>query len=393
MSGKLYTLITIISAHIIHVFAYLIPRSKNIWVCIGWHKSTEREIFADNSKYFFLYLQNEKPHVTSVWLAKDKKLATILKNKGYKSYYAHSLRGIYYAIRARYTIVDARISVCNWKFSSGSKIVQLWHGKGMKKSGNDSNYNSSHSYFKNPNYWVHYSSIIATSEKTGELISRAFSQPMSDIIITGQPRTDIFFNHINGAEIDENKKLKKYIFHAKANNINEIILYAPTFRADGSNPLDQLNESRLFSLNSFLKNSNKLFIIGLHPKFAFKKVRVTEKYSNIMYLDPGLDIYTCFKDIDVIITDYSNIYIDFLLLEKQSIFFTYDEAWYRKTTGLNEEFETLTPGPHVTNFKELLYSLDHEDEFIHKRRTVKSKLFLHQDGRSSERIYEALTIA
>lgn len=192
MVKKIYTLLSIILAHCIHILAYIIPRSKNIWVCIGWHSNKEREIFADNSKYFFLYLQNEKPELTSVWVAKDKKLAKILQKKGYTSHYVNSFLGIYYSLRAGYTIVDARIQIPNWKFSSGSTIVQLWHGKGMKKSGHAGEYNMSQSFFINPGFFTKYDFIVATSNNTAQLLSQTFNQPIEKIHITGQPRTDVF---------------------------------------------------------------------------------------------------------------------------------------------------------------------------------------------------------
>lgn len=391
MVSKLSTFVSICLAHVIHTFAYLIPRSRTIWVCAGWHNSRERELFADNSKYFFLYLQNNQPDCTSVWLAQDKKLARLLREHGYTSYYIHSLRGMYYALRARYTIVDARITTRYWKFSAGSRIVQLWHGKGMKKSGHDSKYNAAQSYFMNPGYYVKYDAIVATSEKTASLLGKTFSQPMSDMLITGQPRTDIFYQTIAGAEIDEHTGLKDIIESARTKGTERIILYAPTFRADGSNPLDQLTPEKLATLNTTLAERNDLMILSLHPKFAAKAETLASGYSHITSIAPGLDLYPYFKDIDLVITDYSNIYIDFLLLDKKVMFFVFDEEKYRATTGLHPDFDTLTPGPHLKTFEELQEALTQEDTYQSTRSDVQNILFAQRDGNASKRIFTELT--
>ncbi len=386
--SKISTLLSIIFAHIIHTASYLMPRSNTIWVCIGWHNSKEREIFADNSKYFFLHLQNEHSEITSVYLTRDRALATILTNAGFTAYYNHSLWGIYYALRAHYTIVDARITTRNWKFSGGSCVIQLWHGKGMKKSGHDGNYNNNQNYFTNPSFFLTYDKIIATSDRTAALLSGTFSQPTSDMVITGQPRTDVFYREIKGSEIDSHTILKNYIDGARAANSNKVILYAPTFRADGSSPLAQFDWGQL---NTFLIKHNYHFIIGLHPKFGAKTVEDMSDYSHIFNIPPGFDSYPYFNDIDAVITDYSNIYIDFLLLDKPVFFFTYDEAWYRHSTGLHEDFDTLTPGPHITTQADLESALAATDGYQTARSEARVALFAQEDGGASARIFEALT--
>lgn len=167
----------------------------------------------------------------------------------------------------------------------------------------------------------------------------------------------------------------------------KIILYAPTFRADGSNPLDQVDFDKL---NKFLETYNYYFIIGLHPKFANKNIQTTKEYSHIDNIPPGFDSYLFFKDIDLVITDYSNIYIDFLLLDTPIIFYIYDKEKYEKQTGLHKDFETLTPGPHITSFDTLLETLKKTDEYKNEREQARKILFTHQDGESSKRIFEKI---
>ena len=52
---------------------------------------------------------------------------------------------------------------------------------------------------------------------------------------------------------------------------------------------------------------------------------ITEEHSNIHVLENNSDVYPLFSIIDLLITDYSSIYFDFLLTKKPVLFFPYDK--------------------------------------------------------------------
>jgi len=244
MFHKIGTALQLLGAYCIRGCSYCIPRSSKIVVCIGWHHGKTREMFADNAKYFFLHLQHAHPDVTSVWLAKDRALATVLQHAGLRAHYLHSWKGIYYALRAGHTIVDAHLQTENWKFSGGSTLTQLWHGKGMKKSGHASKRTQHVPALVQPGRHTTYDTLIATSHKTAELLATTFTHPADAIAVTGHPRTDLFYKDIPGAAIDAHTTFAEAIQRAKANGAKKIVLYAPTFRPDGSNPLATFDVAR-----------------------------------------------------------------------------------------------------------------------------------------------------
>jgi CDP-glycerol glycerophosphotransferase len=139
MISKIRTILQIPFYRIVRIFSYLFPRNKNTWVFIGWHKNTDGEIFADNSKYLFLYASQQK-EVKAIWIGKDKKISRELQKNGFSSYYLKTFAGIYYSLIAKYTIIDGLMQPENWMLAGNSKIIQLWHGKGMKKTGYDTPY-------------------------------------------------------------------------------------------------------------------------------------------------------------------------------------------------------------------------------------------------------------
>lgn len=385
-SGKLHrllTLIKIITSKMVHVLSFLFIRNKKKWIFVGWHTNSQRELFADNSKYMFLHSANTIKNVRSIWMSKDKILAKILSDKGYESYYLYSLNGIWHSLTSGVLFIDAMLYIDNWQFSGNSKIIQLWHGKGMKKTGHEGNYSLkrySRTWF--PHLFQKYDLLIASSEYTKKLMMQTFQVKENSVIVTGLPRNDTLSKVINGCEIDMDIEYKKGIDGLKKNGVSKIISYMPTFRPDGSNPINQLDFEKF---NSFLIEKNWGLIITSHPKFS-NKTNTHKDFSNIRLINSGFDIYPLLKEIGLLITDYSSIYVDYLLLNRPIIFFTYDKDRYEIENGLNEDFEKLTPGPHPKNFDELIEILKSEDTFSDERKRVSEIMHKNIDNLSCNRI-------
>ncbi|HPV70767.1 MAG TPA: CDP-glycerol glycerophosphotransferase family protein [Candidatus Magasanikbacteria bacterium] len=385
---KVITLLNLILSWLIYGLSFLVPKDKRVWIFIGWHKNKEREIFADNSKYLFLYCYKYRQDKKIIWIGQDKKISKILDKEGLTSYPINSLRGIYYSLRANYTFVDALLNLKNWRYSGNSKIIQLWHGKGLKKSGFDSPYSiKKYNKLLFPNLFTKFFKTIATSKITAKLMSSTFKIDEKNVLITGLPRNDIFFIDLPGKNIDLNSDMENKV----KNNDGEKILYAPTFRPDGSNPLDQWDFKKTDDL---LREKNYYLFIQLHPKFAVKNYAVQKNLKNIFFVKPGYDFYPLLKNFNLLITDYSSLYIDFLLLDKPIIFFTYDLEKYSKEMGLHNDFIINSPGIHSKNFSELLMNLANfkKDPQRNRRLLIKSNLYEFDDGKASQRILEGLHI-
>ena len=388
---KALTLSDIILSRVIYVLSFLMPRDKKLWIFVGWHQNSEREIFADNSKYLFLHTANNIPSVKAVWIGRDNRICNILNKEGYDAYSIRSLKGVYYSLRAGFTFIDAFMRLENWRLSGQSKVIQLWHGKGPKKTGYSSPYSlAAYSKFTSPNLFRKFHYFIASSDYTAGLVSSSFRIRKEKILVSGLPKYDVLFDDIGGSRIDINMNLRNKIREARSQNFDKLIFYAPTFRPDGSNPLMQLE---LAQLNNFLLKKNYFLIGSLHPKFSMKNWAPKDRFSNIHFTESGYDIYPLLKNFDLLITDYSSLAVDFLLIDKPTIFFVYDIEKYRKEMGLHEDFWDLIPGPRAYNFNQLLSALDSEMEtsdYENKKRVAKEKLFAYRDGGAAKRITEKL---
>jgi len=396
MTSKIQTAFSIFFSYIIRAFSYLFPRNKNIWIFIGWHKNNEREIFADNSKYLFLYASRMKNDIRAIWIAQDRALANILTNKGYESYSINSIAGLYYSLRAGYTFISAFLPLTHWRLSSGSRIVQLWHGGSIKgKVGlwrlqgvplvrRIIERLSLPGAFQRFHFFATYSEYSALT-----FPKKNFNIPTERTLITGVPRHDVFFRDIPDAEIDMHAPLGAKLAEIHAGNPKKIVLYAPTFRRGeaSKSPFSKLDFNKL---QDFAVRMNYFFVISLHPKYASTEWAVEGMFPNIFFCSPSYDKLPLLRQFDMLITDYSSCFIDFLLLNKPTIFFAYDLEEYRKDPGIDEEFWRLIPGPRVKTMSALLHTLEQPDEFVEERERARDTFFAYKDGAASERIAHAI---
>ncbi|RLC52457.1 MAG: hypothetical protein DRH79_04890 [Candidatus Cloacimonadota bacterium] len=118
-------------------------------------------------------------------------------------------------------------------------------------------------------------------------------------------------------------------------------------------------------------------------------------FDNIKIL-LNVDIYDSICDYDILITDFSSIYFDFLLTGKPIIFTVFDKDEYLKNEReLYYEYNEITPGPKTKNWEETIKSavsiLAGNDEYKQQREKIKNRFFKYNDGRNSERVFKEIS--
>jgi CDP-ribitol ribitolphosphotransferase len=94
---------------------------------------------------------------------------------------------------------------------------------------------------------------------------------------------------------------------------------------------------------------------------------------------------------DILITDYSSIMIEFALLNKPIVFFTYDyDSYLNKERGFYFDFKSTVPGPVVYDSNQLIDVIkNHEFDESRILEFVKTQ-FDEIDGHASERVVDYL---
>ncbi len=327
-------------------------------------------------------------YIKSIWLGRDDKICQVLRQRGYQALNIHSLKGIVASLRAGYTIIDANMRLENWRYSGGSRVVQLWHGKSLKKMGFNSPYVFNRNKMSLPNLFRKFYCLIAASQFLGDFLVSGFKLPKDDLIITGLPRYDVLFDKIKDSDIDVEKDLMEKLSRAKALGYEKIIFYAPTFRPDGSSPLEPVDFK---ALNEVLAKHNYYMIVSLHPKFSTKSWQPNDTFSHLDFVETGYDLYPILNQFDLLITDYSSLALDVLLVNVPSILFVYDLEKFKQEMGIHQEIWEQMPGPRVFTFPELLETLDKGlFEWTDKHTQARDIFFTFQDADASPRIAKAL---
>lgn len=370
---------------ILYWLSLLIPKNKNIWMFGAWMG----EKYADNSKYLFEYVNKEHGDIKCVWITNNKKVIKDLRAKGYLAYAKYSIPAIYYGIKASCSIFvhSNEADVMPFINNGKTKLIQLWHGFPLKKIGlDDHKFTTKEGKIKY--LWVKklifpfiiekYDLICSSSEEDKEKFITAFNN--KNIVITGYPRNDIFY-----------KELSK-------SSSKIIVGYFPTFRSNTGATVDFFSDYKFDAKNwdNILKEKNIELKIKLHPVNK-PKSEVLDRLSiieNISFLDE-IDITSFLTEVDILITDYSSIYFDFLLTNKPIIFYPFDfDTYLSNDRELYYSYNEVTPGAKCYNWEEVLdrisYISSGKDEFKIERNNLKSRFHCYEDGLNSLRVFNEI---
>jgi len=352
----------------------LFPRSNNIW-CF----SSYRDSFVDNSKYLFHYVSQKHPEITCYWVTDDKKLMTELQSKGYKVVKRKSLHGALTIIRAKYVVYSSYVAEVNFWLTSGAKLINLYHGLPLKKIEFDidsgvlqrkyaktMNTTRLHRQLFFPAAYRVPDLMFAPTPKMEEIFRSAFRLRGDAIVNCGSPRTDQFFDDDTFLSLnDEN-------FISDTASDKKIYIYMPTFRDTGGEFFSKQN----FDFDALNKTMQKLggeFWIKAHPAAGVENIDLSQ-YDSIKLLPSNIDMYPVLKRSYALVTDYSSIYIDYLLLDKPIYFYCFDLEDYKKNCrSMYFDYDETTPGDKCLNFSSLLTSIEKDnDEFSAQRDEIKN---------------------
>lgn len=366
MISKIFKYIVKIFVYLIFLYplyfiSHFIPRKKNLWL-FGSHNNT----FSDNSKYLFYYVTENHPEIEAVWITGNENVMNKLKSLGYKVLKRWSFNGIWKTLRGKFFIFSAYSSDINFWTSGGAIKFNLWHGIPLKKIEYDvkvgklgKKYNSFltpiYKFFF-PNSFQKPDYFLSTSPLVTKIFSQAFRIKPEQCLEFGYPRCDHFFwNREKNIEFIKAKEPEILLILDKIKKYKKVIIYMPTFREGSTNNLEEIIDME--SLNDFMVKNSYILLIKQHPNI---KSSLNKEYSNLLFLDSSLDVYLILPFTDLLITDYSSIMFDYMLLKKPIILFTYDEESYmNQERGFYFDF-----GNFVKEFN--IEKVINEDELIEK---------------------------
>lgn len=346
--------------------------------------SSSRSVIGGNQK--FVYDRMVERH-----LDKNFKISFSYKDniKSYRSMITKFSFTIKLAMANIVIVDDYQPELYLVKFLDHVKVIQLWHACGAFKTVGLERTGKPGAPEFNTNVHKCYTHMPVSSELSAQHYAEAFGIDESKILPLGIARTDIFFSE------DYRKKIipEIYQFFPMCKNVNEVIMYAPTFRGNNAKtasfPMEMIDYDLI---GEYLIKNNSVMLIKMHP-FVTKGLNIPKKYKNVI-IDASQfrEINDILFITDILITDYSSVIYEFSLFRKPMLFFAFDRMKYEADRGFYEPYSEMVPGKIVRTSEQLVEALEKRDFDFEKVEPFIKKNFKYTDGQSTDRIIDQLIL-
>ncbi|MBZ5955500.1 CDP-glycerol glycerophosphotransferase family protein [Leuconostoc gasicomitatum] len=292
-------------------------------------------------------------------------------------------------LTAKYIVTNAMIFSDVFVKRTGQVFVNTWHGTPLKKMG-----------YAMPGGVMGSWNVIRTlmmtdylvmpNEYTAEIFRRDYRLDglyTGSILVTGYPRNDVLINHLPQYQ---SEFLYSMSLHHKK---DRVIIYAPTWSGDTT----QITTNRE-ELNNYLSVLKKIgsmqnIQIKFKPHPYFKADVDADTRFDSYRLNDALGTNEILSEADLLITDYSSLFFDFLVTGKPIIFFDTKEN-YAQERGEYIGVRSL-PGPYTKSTDELIKLLEKPKMWIYKYQEVykqfKKNFTSSDDGHATQRVLELIT--
>lgn len=389
------------------------PKRADYWAFATHHLHADR--FIENQRAVFEYVKTD-PSIRKIVFYRGTRGDFQIENAvNFETVRHGTLKGFILLARCKVVFLTHSIAMdysLRWKKKGFSIVklsmkkrivVNLWHSISLKRllhTANDqvSEHTSRVKYRAQER--MGYAGLIASSDIDSYAMSAMF-YPLNyrQVWITGLPRNDFLTQHED--------RLPRYILNSlhhirRMKQGRKLVLYAPTYRQTHvceSAHYYQFSDEEISRLKSALRNSGS--ILGYRPHYF----RNSESYFN---LDRYVDDESIFdmsqaiipefsalaRECDLLITDYSSVYIEALYLGKPVICFGYDIDHYKANEdGLLYDMDLVFPGPVVRNFDDLIRAISQRlDAHWHatneEQTTAKRIFFKYNDAQNAYRVVQ-----
>ncbi|MGY3750672.1 glycosyltransferase [Vagococcus acidifermentans] len=339
----------------------------------------------DSPYAFFKYLM-EKPEFSEykhIWVLNDRE-----NNQNYEFYKhyknvkfinTHTKEYFKYLSSSKYLINS--VSFPEYFIKKDEQIyINTWHGTPLKTLGKDmggkvfQHANLQRNFLK-ANY------IISPNEFSTEKLLASHDMEKifeGQVIEKGYPRIDSTLQK----SIRTEGFLTDYL-HIDLDK--EIVLYAPTWRGEVGEVQEILSDivPKIAEISQGLKSSQTL-IVKAHT-LIYEQLKNAD--LPVQLIPNWIDTNELLYFVDILITDYSSIFFDFLVTDRPVIYYMYDKEQYIEERGVYLDLDNL-PGPVYRTAKEVINGIKSKEYLNEKHLSVykkfKEKFSSHENGRVTE---------
>ncbi len=339
----------------------LVPKNKNLWAFSGFGKRA----YMDNSKYLFEWILENHPEINAKWFTVDNEVYRQLSSEGKPVVYMKSFQGVKYMSQAAIAVTDHFVMSdydMRYGFNNRTKVVQLWHGVGNKamvrtEDGGLKNTTVPGVIYSDDILINRNDPIALKIKKRLKYFRYAHSRELFEeyfmLVCPGMERilkvADVW--NVPRKVCFKSGHPRNIKFYEQNNILTRVkVLYAPTYRWNSERE-QELVDNLIVGfeiIEKCMEEVNGEFVIRLHPHTWRNYIDILE--SNIkrfkhLRLDKEKDIYQTLNTYSILITDYSSIAYDFVLLDRPIIFHIFDiDDFQENECEFNYDYEMFSPG-------------------------------------------------
>lgn len=281
-----------------------------------------------------------------------------------------------------------------------TSIVQLWHACGAFKTFGYSHMGKPGGAPQSSMNHRNYDLVTVSSEQIRGLYAEAFALPYKKVKALGVPRTDDLFDW----QYKRSKREELYRRYPVLRD-NKVVLFAPTFRGDGNK--DAFYPPEAFDVRLFMDKmpEDTVCIIKNHP-FVREQISIPEDLADrVLDLSEKEPVNDLLLVADLLITDYSSVIFEAVILEIPVLFYAFDLEDYIQKRDFYFDFESMVPGPVEKDMEGLIQKAgelmgegndeesclqDSSDDarIAQKTEQFRETFLSALDGHGSEKIYQ-----
>jgi CDP-glycerol glycerophosphotransferase (TagB/SpsB family) len=324
-----------------------------------------------------------------VWLSTDAGIVERLRARfgPERAHATHSLAGVLALATARAVVLSHGITDFPWlRLPRRAERLQSWHGLPTKRG----------ELMPEPGrrvtWWTRlqirrrfgpFTAFVSSSPLVTAIHAERFGRPPDVFVESGFPVYDALCG-------SSPPRLDAHALWPDAPAHDRLVLYAPTFRKREPTRLFPFDDVDLDALVRFLETSRAVCCLRPHPNEPIDLQPFLERSPRFVVADDRRleDAQALTAAADVIVTDYSGIFLEGLLTDTPCVFVPYDLERYER--GIPWDYDTQTPGPKVATQAALVDALreafDTPQTHRADRARVRDTFFAQSDGHASDRL-------
>jgi CDP-glycerol glycerophosphotransferase len=346
-----------------------------------------RDSYQLDPKALFEQLAGD-PDFTCYWVTGHPAVRDLLRKRGLPVIGSRSLIFVRLAIRAGWMFATHNNLAPVFLRNPATRLVQTWHGIPLKALGRREQRHTwrtraRDAKLKNCSHW------LASSDFSAQLYQDAFGVAPDRMLIQGHPRNDVFFR--SGGS--PNRSLEILLRGRPRPPAERLLLYCPTYRDRTTRPFFPFPDFDHGALEQKLEAWNARLIMRQHYFDPGPDLRDWTDCPRVMFAPPTqveVDVQELMAAADLLITDYSSVYLDFLLTGRPIVFLNPDLETYRRERGFMFDYDRYTPGPKAATFAEFIQAMDQSlggpDRWREERARAAAVFHRFADGESTERV-------